>query len=175
MPIPWNDSQSSYDEWRQEIAELIGVHATELLVVGSAQLGYSISPKQIFKPFTQNNSPDSSDIDLAVVNHQLFEKAWQELRTLFHEDRLTDDTRGYTRKLLMEECIPLDHILEFFSFGPKWSKAADAGIEKLKTDFWDATINYRLYRNMEALHRYQEKAVQVVFNQYVAKYSMPKS
>lgn len=59
---------------REEIATHFGVHTNEVVVVGSAKLGYSVSPQKKLKGFD-----DKSDLDIAIVNSALFEKYWQEM------------------------------------------------------------------------------------------------
>jgi predicted nucleotidyltransferase len=64
----------SHYQLKHEIAETFGLQVhSDLYVVGSAKLGFSINPRQIFKPFD-----DASDIDVAIVSHDLFERVWHE-------------------------------------------------------------------------------------------------
>ncbi len=51
---------------RTEVAGHFGIHPNQVVVVGSARLGFSIAPQKRYKSFD-----DSSDIDLAIVapNH----------------------------------------------------------------------------------------------------------
>ena len=57
-----------YHLLRARVAEEFALHPNEVLMVGSAKLGFSIVPKQRYRPFGEE-----SDIDLAVVSSQLFD------------------------------------------------------------------------------------------------------
>jgi hypothetical protein len=59
---------------KEDIAAHFGIHSRAIVVVGSAKLGYSVSPKKRFKPFN-----DVSDIDVAVVDAPLFERYWLDM------------------------------------------------------------------------------------------------
>lgn len=48
---------------------------TDLHVVGSARLGFSIAPNKRYNKFHEE-----SDIDIAVVSHELYCRIWHELR-----------------------------------------------------------------------------------------------
>ena len=61
-----NDDQ--YHLLRARVAAKWGLHPNEILMVGSAKLGFSIVKNQRYRPFGEE-----SDIDLAVVSSQLFD------------------------------------------------------------------------------------------------------
>jgi hypothetical protein len=67
-------SSDVYFELKREIAEQFKLHPAEVLVVGSAKLGFSIVPKKRYRFFN-----DESDIDVALVAPQLFEQVWAEV------------------------------------------------------------------------------------------------
>ena len=57
-----------YHLLRARVAAEFALHPNEVLMVGSAKLGFSIIQKQRYRPFGEE-----SDIDLAVVSSQLFD------------------------------------------------------------------------------------------------------
>lgn len=62
---------------RKLVANYLGVHLNEVLIVGSSKLGYSLSPLKLYNKFdskflTTNLKKDKSDIDIAVVSNELF-------------------------------------------------------------------------------------------------------
>jgi hypothetical protein len=67
-------SSDVYFELKREIADRFKLHPAEVLVVGSAKLGFSIAPKKRYLLFN-----DQSDIDVALVAPQLFEQVWAEV------------------------------------------------------------------------------------------------
>ncbi|MBD8533440.1 MULTISPECIES: hypothetical protein [unclassified Massilia] len=59
---------------RELIANNFGVAETEVIVVGSAKLGFSPKPGQYFKYFSSK-----SDIDVAIISDSLFSRIWEEV------------------------------------------------------------------------------------------------
>lgn len=60
-----------YDDFKIYMSEKLDLHVNNLAIVGSAKLGFSLSPKKNFKAFG-----DDSDIDLVIVSRSLYRKAW---------------------------------------------------------------------------------------------------
>jgi hypothetical protein len=63
-----------YFDLKAEVADHFEIHPSEILLVGSAKLGFSIAPRKRYRPFG-----DQSDIDIAIVSPPLFEKIWQQV------------------------------------------------------------------------------------------------
>ncbi len=59
---------------RQTVANYFAVDYSEVFMVGSAKLGFSIKPERRFQPFY-----DKSDIDIVLVCTRLFEEIWREV------------------------------------------------------------------------------------------------
>ncbi len=64
----------AYFELKHAVAENFKIHPSEVLVVGSAKLGFSIAPPKRYKLFG-----DTSDIDVALVAPTLFDQVWSEV------------------------------------------------------------------------------------------------
>lgn len=72
-----NNSELEY-EVRSLIATALRVHIHEVIIVGSAKTGYSLSPKKLFNTFDQEfdkskKNKDKSDLDIAIVSTELFD------------------------------------------------------------------------------------------------------
>jgi len=77
-------------EFKKEIASILDVHVRDIVVVGSAKLGFSLKPAKdapglyLFREFdfAFKNSPENekSDIDVAIVSSPLFDK---EIKNLY--------------------------------------------------------------------------------------------
>src|SRR5689334_9608076 len=65
----WNISKQIAQEFR------VQCHPLQLFVCGSAHLGFSPVPGKLGKPFNS----DESDVDLALVSSELFDRWWHEL------------------------------------------------------------------------------------------------
>jgi hypothetical protein len=66
-------TEDQHHQLRARVAENFeGLHPNDVIVVGSAKLGFSIAPGQRYRPFG-----DQSDIDIAIVSRDLFEAIWR--------------------------------------------------------------------------------------------------
>ena len=65
-------SSNQYYSLKSEVASYLGVHLSEIIVVGSAKLGFSIAPGKRWRAFG-----DESDIDIAIVSPLLFDQVWR--------------------------------------------------------------------------------------------------
>lgn len=59
---------------KEIIAKKFSIHESEIVMVGSAQMGFSIAPRKLYLPFR-----DTSDIDIAIVSEVLFDSVWNEV------------------------------------------------------------------------------------------------
>lgn len=66
-----NDDQ--HFRLKEEICEHFKVDFNNVILVGSGKLGFSIKADKRFQSFG-----DDSDIDIAVVSGELFQKVWEE-------------------------------------------------------------------------------------------------
>jgi hypothetical protein len=70
-------SANSYFDLKDRIAATFGIHPAEIVVVGSAKLGFSLAPDKRYRPFGE-----TSDIDVALCSSSLFDgAACPEIRT----------------------------------------------------------------------------------------------
>jgi len=65
-------SQTEYLDLRSEVATHFNLHPNEVLVVGSAKLGFSIVPHKRFRYFS-----NESDIDVVIISSVLFDQIWR--------------------------------------------------------------------------------------------------
>src|SRR5688572_3682876 len=66
--------EERYFELKARIADRFSLHPSEVIIVGSGKLGFSIAPHQRWKHFG-----DRSDIDVAVVSSSLFDLYWMQV------------------------------------------------------------------------------------------------
>ena len=66
-------SEHSFFEIRDRVASHFCVEFSEVVVVGSAKVGFSIAPTKRYREFC-----DDSDIDVAVISERLFTRVWRE-------------------------------------------------------------------------------------------------
>lgn len=73
-PYVFLENPDQEDELAQIVKEYFNVDYKDFIIVGSAQLGYSLSPNKGYR-----NCTHKSDIDLAIIDPQLFMELKQEL------------------------------------------------------------------------------------------------
>lgn len=71
-------NEDRHFELKESVADHFGVNFTDVVMVGSAKLGFSIKRTRRWGEFS-----DSSDIDLAIVSDHLFERFWNALHGYF--------------------------------------------------------------------------------------------
>lgn len=64
----------SYFELKSIVSSEFGLHHSQVLIIGSAKLGFSIAPSKRFWHFR-----DESDIDVAIISDSLFDSVWKEV------------------------------------------------------------------------------------------------
>lgn len=155
--VPWLfDDRAAYIDWKQSLAEALGVDPYAICIVGSAATGVSLSPTKGFTLFHGR-----SDIDVAVISHHHFDLAWRKVRDLSLQPNLLSKTKKakiarHRRGLLFDGCIATDKILGMLEYGPAWQDALmRAGKNPPVVGH---TVKARLYRDFESLRAYQLKS-----------------
>ena len=145
---------SQYAELRQRVADHFAVNATtEVLVVGSAKIGFSVAPSQRWKVFD-----DASDVDVAIVSASLYRELWGELAAfernggqwLRRPDFLTYKLQGWIRPDLLPPSKDLALADQWFEFFRELTRDGVCG---------DYKIAAGLYFDVDFLESYQERAV----------------
>lgn len=93
-PFAFAAQPTAYQEFRGEIGRLLGVSSSDIILVGSGQLGFSLNPVRLLQLFTP-----SSDLDLVVVSSTIFDATSLELLSRAKEIVLAgEDERKRLRK-----------------------------------------------------------------------------
>lgn len=153
-------TEDAFESMRLRIAHNFSVHPTNIFVVGSAKLGFSIAPEKRWIPFN-----DESDIDVAIVSPELYLAVWRQI-----SDILTvDPTFRWKRKNLFAE-KHLKGWLRPDALPPSPALAlADEWFEFFRALTADQIcgpyhINAGLYYDIHFLEQYQERAVEMCKN-----------
>jgi hypothetical protein len=73
-PYVFEPRPEGWNQFRDRFAHGFGGVKEDITVVGSGRLGFSMKPYNRLKPFTE-----TSDIDVLVVNPELFDRLWYAL------------------------------------------------------------------------------------------------
>jgi hypothetical protein len=154
---PWifND-ESAYHTWRSLVAKELKVPAENVWIVGSAALGYSLSPYKPGRPFQIGGGTQSvsSDIDIAFVDTELFTDAWNIIVQFDRTRALSsaEDTRTRIRTdvywgLVSQHSLPTNT-------GPARRVLTAVGIAGRTRPLRGHQIRCRVYRRLEDLRAY---------------------
>lgn len=73
-PYIFREDERKYYSLKKVIADHFGISQTNVIMVGSAKLGFSIAPHKLFRKIT-----DESDIDVVIISEKLFDSFWESL------------------------------------------------------------------------------------------------
>ena len=145
---------------RITVAKFFNIHPNEVIVVGSAKLGFSIAPHKKYKVFG-----DSSDIDVVIVSDSLFSKIWSSIYTawknkVFWEKEL--DFKDY----LFQGWIRPDKFppSKSFTYSDEWWEFFREATSSGK--FGPYKISGALYKDWNFLEHYQNSAVQLCKDEF---------
>ena len=143
----------SIDSFKEIVSENFDISFHSVQLVGSAKLGYSLSPNKLFKPF----NPESSDIDIAVISDKLYLYFWDRFRKLKGRYAVYN-TKFYEKiaKSIYRGFINEDDITQFSELNTEWKKKSNPVNILLQDKMnFEQEITYRIYRSWEDLEDYQ--------------------
>ena len=146
-------SRQNYFDLRSEVAKNFGLHPNEVLVVGSAKLGFSIAPDKEYNLFS-----DESDIDVVLVSSTLFDEYWNQVFSYKKKNPYWDehDFTGYLFKgWIRPDKFPRSKL---FPSGKDWW---DFFLSITSSGrFGDYNIRGGLYQSYFFLENYQKICIQ---------------
>ena len=80
IPYAFRSRPAVYEAIREWLAERLDVHAKDITIIGSARIGWSLSPQHPWRPF----SP-TSDLDLSVISSSLLTRLSTVFDTWAHD------------------------------------------------------------------------------------------
>lgn len=151
-PKIFENDQVAYVDWKSKLASAIEVDGRAITVIGSACVGFSLSPAKQFRDFD-----DSSDIDVAIISAHHFDVAWRAIRnfgtkihTLNRKQRAS--LNDHKERLIYWGTFDTKHLLPKLPFGKQWFEAFEQMTMQEPTR--DRDINARIYRDFESLSAY---------------------
>lgn len=122
------------------------IHPFQLVISGSAHLGFSPVPSKLGKPF----NAEESDIDIAVVSDELFDAWWAELQS----GGLDPSIRADVSRNLFWGFLNPAVVRDYSDYGRKWWDLFGA----LATDRAEG-VRGRLYRTYWSMQSYHKLAI----------------
>ena len=109
-------SPETYFCLRDTVAKKFSLHPNDVLVVGSAKLGFSIAPDKEYKIFGEN-----SDIDVAIISSYFFELIWKDLHRFISQRGYWEGQNNFNKFLFRGWIRPDKLPFEYgFKFAKEW-------------------------------------------------------
>jgi len=151
-PYFFQNDHLAYIQWKNRLASKLGVDPYSIIVVGSANIGFSLNPEKNWISFN-----DESDIDIAIISNDYFEQAWHFLKNMKPSERyrlskeMQEAIKSHESNYIYWGAIAADLVLGVLPFGEKWL----SGIGELNKELpLGHTIGLRIYKDIESLRDY---------------------
>lgn len=157
VPVLFERDMLAWVRWKTDLAALLDVDPKDIVLIGSACIGYSLSPGKLLKKFSS-----ASDVDLCIVSPHHFDVAWRTLRRhnpawLSQPKKTREAIKRHRQFYVFDGTIAADMVLSFLPFGQSWQKALDKMGTVPPTQGYE--IKLRIYRDYEALRSYHARNV----------------
>lgn len=159
-PVPYlfGSNLTSWIKWKTMLASSLEVDPYDIVLTGSAAVGFSLNPKKGYKPFDAQ-----SDVDCGVISQYHFELAWRYLRQLRPSwlSLPPESKRAITvhrTNYVFAGAIATDSILGLLPFGAEWQRALDQMALMEPTIGRD--VRLRIYRDYDSLRHYQASGIE---------------
>lgn len=159
VPYIFSNDEQLYYDLKKEIANFFTVkNLNSIIVVGSAKLGFSIAPHKKWRDIH-----DESDIDVAIIDEDLFESYWEKLfefniniksRSEEEQERYDAFLSYFFRGWLRPDLFPFDYKgkNEWFDF---FYKISYKKYDKRK-------VNAAIYKNEYFFNQYHKSAIKIL-------------
>lgn len=160
VPFAFAEDPPNWIEWKTHLAELLDVDPKDIVLTGSAAIGYSLNPHKNFREFGEK-----SDIDCGIISSHYFDISWRYLRQLRTSWlSLSSRTRHaisvHRRNYVFAGTIAADTILELLPFGQKWLQALDEMAQVAPTI--GRQVKLRIYKDYDSLRYYQSANIEKI-------------
>ena len=151
-------SHDLYFDLRSNVADHFGLHPNEVIMVGSAKLGFSVAPIHRYREFC-----DESDIDVALVSTALFDRIWEDVFHYRYEGPYWPEYQVFVKYLfrgwIRPEMLPKS---SNFPFRKKWQDFFRSITSSGR--YGDYPVKGGLYRSYFFLENYQKISIQECIN-----------
>jgi hypothetical protein len=158
VPHAFSGDLGSWIEWKTVLATGLGIDPYDIVLTGSAAIGYSLNPRKGYKQFDS-----TSDIDCGVISQYHFEIAWRYLRRLRPSWlSLPPESKraivAHQKTYVFAGTIATDSILALLPFGLEWQAVLDSLGSRSPT--MNRDIKLRIYRDYDSLRHYQASGIE---------------
>ncbi len=162
LPFSFVDRPGVYRKMIKELSRGLRVPKQDICVVGSARMGFSLSPPDFGMPFN-----DYSDLDIVVVSASLFDPSWMDILTSRHTpwSSLRPQTKNHMREHkdrhhIYNGWIYPHLIAEALEIGERWLTTFN-GLSRTPA-LSSLPISGRLYRTWDHVRVYHRRGLKQI-------------
>jgi hypothetical protein len=145
--------EEAYFELKNVVAGRFAVHTSDVIVVGSAKLGFSVAPSKRYRAFG-----DTSDIDVALCSSELYDAHWRDVFDYWARGEvwpnLSDFRKYHFRGWIRPDMLPPERS---FTRAQEWWEFFRGVTASGK--FGPYKITGALYKNWHFLESYQQRCM----------------
>lgn len=156
-----------YDQFKAYIANKFNLPFNNIGIVGSAKLGFSLSPKKdetfrIFREGRQDNEK-SSDIDLVLVSDKIFQKYWELYIEKYYSFQIKRENLDWVKQHLFQKILVFDAFYDTDSDYQEWYKKTSNYKKEVEDRFKIRhDIHYYVFESWDAVEKYYMTNLQKV-------------
>ena len=168
-PFAFAGDGVAWSKYRLLLADKLDVDPQEVVLMGSAGLGFSLNPKKGLAAFHSG-----SDFDFGVVSSYHFDLAWRYLRQsrvrwLSLPGEVKRAIRQHRQNYVFTGTIAANWFLAILPFGKLWQAALD---EMGDTDpSLGREISVRIYKDFDSLRFYQAENIRKLRDRLISEES----
>ena len=144
--------RDQYFALKHGISERFELHPSQVILVGSGKLGFSIAPRKRYRHFG-----DLSDLDVAIVSSELFQAIWVEVFEYWRDRRYWERFRQFKdylfRGWLRPDLLPpsIESSYEWFDFFRKLTATGQYGSYKIGAGIYQSWQHLESYQLMSVV------------------------
>jgi hypothetical protein len=165
LPYVFRNNEAAYKDFTATLAAQLRTPATDIGIIGSARIGFSLDPDKFGVSFSA-----ASDVDSVIVNAEMFDKAWFELyglgsrlysldqwvQSAFHTHRTNNVFYGF---------IEPNRLPGIVGIAMHWFRTLK-GLGRIR-EVSDHKVNGRLYRTWDHVKAHQLYSLEGITTRYV--------
>jgi hypothetical protein len=155
-----NDAEviHAVDDFKMIVSEAINIGYNNVVMVGSAKIGYSLSPQKFLKEF-KDEGKGKSDIDIAIISPSLFEHYWYLFRKSY--DVTKERLYQYISRAIYRGYISDRNMSDIEECRKEWIEASSEATRQLQRKmYFKHDIHYRLYRDWKDMEEYHVQSIE---------------
>lgn len=146
------------DDFKMIVSDAFDIGFNNVVMVGSAKLGMSLSPEKFLKTFTDEGE-NQSDIDVAIISSQLFDYFWRLFRVAYNVTN--KKYYRYISRGIYRGYISDTDLLNIDECRIEWMKRSNLSTKRLQRNmYFRHKIHYRIYRDWKDLEEYHMQSIQ---------------